>query len=145
MLAKGCLFILSASLGLSLSYLLTTFVNNIFKQLLKTNLSHNFLFATLDISTKGEPATRKHEGTVWGTFWRIQIFSTNITSIAYLKNSLRYWDFKILRKWYFVVPWSTKIDVTRSIFEIQGSSFGFSPLLLTLKTMFSNLGSMSDS
>ena len=40
---------------------------------------------------------------------------------------------KILRLRDFVVPWPTKIAVTRSIFEIQDSSSGFSPLFIGYK------------
>ena len=46
----------------------------------------------------------------------------------YLKNSARYWDLKNLSFWDFVLPWLTEIVVTRLIFEIQGSYFGFIPL-----------------
>ena len=48
----------------------------------------------------------------------------------YLKISTRYWHLKIGSKWDFVIPWPTKIGVTRSIFEIEGSNFGFSPLFV---------------
>ena len=48
----------------------------------------------------------------------------------YLKISTRYWHLKIGSKWDFVIPWPTKIAVTLSIFEIEGSNFGFSPLFV---------------
>ena len=48
----------------------------------------------------------------------------------YLKNSTWYWDLKVLRWRDFVLPWPTKISVTRSIFELQGSSLGFCPLFI---------------
>ena len=48
----------------------------------------------------------------------------------YLKISTRYWHLKIGSKWDFVIPWPPKIAVTRSIFEIEGSNFGFSPLFV---------------
>ena len=51
----------------------------------------------------------------------------------YLKKPLRYWYLKIFRSQYFIIPWPPKIAVTRSIFEIDGSSFGFSPLFLISK------------
>ena len=51
----------------------------------------------------------------------------------YLKNSLRYCDLKIHGLRDFVVHWPTKIAVTRSIFEIQGSSSGFSPIFIGSK------------
>ena len=63
-------------------------------------------------------------------FKPIQIMVTCQKSGHYLKNSPRYLDLKILRLRDFVIPWPTKIAVTRSIFEIQGSSFGFSPLIV---------------
>ena len=40
---------------------------------------------------------------------------------------LRFENLKIMR---FVVPWPTKIAITHSIFEIQGSYIGFSPLYI---------------
>ena len=51
----------------------------------------------------------------------------------YIKNSLRYCDLKIHGLRDFVVHWPTKIAVTRSIFEIQGSSSGFSPIFIGSK------------
>ena len=41
----------------------------------------------------------------------------------------------------FVVPWPTKIAVSHPIFEIRGSSFGFSPLFIGYNIMFSILHS----
>ena len=41
-----------------------------------------------------------------------------------LKKSVRFADLKILRIWDFAMTWLMKIPVTRSIFEIEGSSFG---------------------
>ena len=49
-----------------------------------------------------------------------------------LDNQLIYVVF-FMRLVEFVVTWPTKIAVTRSIFEIQGSSFGFSPLFIGFK------------
>ena len=48
----------------------------------------------------------------------------------YLNNSARYRDLKNLSFWDFVLPWLTEIAITRSIFEIQGSYFGFIPLFM---------------
>ena len=51
----------------------------------------------------------------------------------YLKNSPRYGNLKIFIFQDFVVPWPTEIAVARSIFEIQRSSLGFSPLFVGSK------------
>ena len=48
----------------------------------------------------------------------------------YLKNSAWYRDLKNLSFWDFFLPWLTEIAITRSIFEIQGSYFGFIPLFM---------------
>ena len=48
----------------------------------------------------------------------------------YLKISTRYWHLKIGSKWDYVIPWPMKIAVTRSIFEIEVSNFGFSSLFV---------------
>ena len=52
----------------------------------------------------------------------------------YLKNSARYRDLKNLSFWDFVLPWLTEIAITRSIFEIQGSYFGFSSFYVFYKS-----------
>ena len=63
----------------------------------------------------------------------------------YLKNSVRYRNLKNLSFRDFVLPWLTEIPITRSIFEIQGSYFGFIPLFMySILFMFSNLGSMTN-
>ena len=48
----------------------------------------------------------------------------------YLKNSMRYWDLKILIWRDFVIPWPTEIAIARSVLEIQGSSSGFCLLFI---------------
>ena len=58
----------------------------------------------------------------------IKVMITRKILGPYLKNSARYRDLKNLSFWDFVLPWLTEIDITRSIFEIQGSYFGFIPL-----------------
>ena len=60
----------------------------------------------------------------------IKVMITCKKLAPYLKISMRYWHLKIWRQWDFVIPWPTKIVVTRSIFEIEGSSFGFSHLFV---------------
>ena len=55
----------------------------------------------------------------------IKVMITCKKLAPYLKISMRYWHLKIWRQWDFVIPWPTKIAVTRLIFEIEGSSFGF--------------------
>ena len=50
-----------------------------------------------------------------------------------LKNWVRFWDLKIWRNWDFASPWLTKIAITRSILEIEGSSFGFSLIFVCSK------------
>ena len=60
----------------------------------------------------------------------IKVMITCKKLAPYLKISMRYWHLKIWRQWDFVIPWPTKIAVTRSIFEIEGSNFGFSPLFV---------------
>ena len=42
----------------------------------------------------------------------------------YLQNLVTFWDLKIWQNWDFASTPVTKIHVTRSIFEIEGSSFG---------------------
>ena len=60
----------------------------------------------------------------------IKVMITCKKLVPYLKIPTRYWHLKIGSKWDFVIPWPTKIAVTRSIFEIEGSNFGFSPLFV---------------
>ena len=60
----------------------------------------------------------------------IKVMITCKKLAPYLKISMRYWHLKIWRQWDFVIPWPTKIAVTHSIFEIEGSSFGFSHLFV---------------
>ena len=48
----------------------------------------------------------------------IKFMITYKISGSYLKNSLRYCDLKILRLRDFVIPWPTKIAITRLIFGI---------------------------
>ena len=50
-----------------------------------------------------------------------------------LKNWVRFWDLKIWQHWDFASAPVTKIHVTRSIFEIEGSSFGFSLIFVCSK------------
>ena len=57
------------------------------------------------------------------------IITCNILG-PYLKNSVRYRDLKKLSFGDFVLPWLTEIAITRSIFEIQGSYFGFIHLFM---------------
>ena len=49
------------------------------------------------------------------------------------KNWARFRDFKILRNWDFAPPWLTETAITRSIFEIESSSFGFSLICMCFK------------
>ena len=46
---------------------------------------------------------------------------------------MRFWDLKIWQHWDFASAPVTKIHVTRSIFEIEGSSFGFSLIFVCSK------------
>ena len=50
-----------------------------------------------------------------------------------LKMSVRFWNLKILWIWNFAMTWLTKMAVTRSIFEKEGSYFGFVLIFLCLK------------
>ena len=50
-----------------------------------------------------------------------------------LNNWMRFWDLKIWQKWNFASSGLTKILVTRSIFVIECSSFGFSLIFVCSK------------
>ena len=50
-----------------------------------------------------------------------------------LKKSVIFWDLKIFCIWDFVKTWLTKTAVTRSIFEIEGSYFGFFLIFMCLR------------
>ena len=50
-----------------------------------------------------------------------------------LKNWMRFWDLKNWPIWDFDLTWLTKNPVTRSIFEVEGSSFGFSLIFVCSK------------
>ena len=52
-----------------------------------------------------------------------------------LKKSVRFWDLKIFWIWDFATSWLTKTAVTRSIFEIEGSSFGFFLIFMCLRNL----------
>ena len=56
-----------------------------------------------------------------------------------LKNWVRFWNLKIWQDWDFATTPVTKIHVTRSIFEIEGSSFGFSLIFVCSQTPILNL------
>ena len=73
---------------------------------------------------------------------KVRITCTNLDS--YLVNWVRFWDFKIWQKWDFAPHCCTKIAITLSIYEIQGSSFGCIPLFECLKILFCNLGSTTN-
>ena len=50
-----------------------------------------------------------------------------------VKNWMRFWNLKIWQNWEFASPWLTKNQVTRSIFEIEDSSSGFSLIFVQPK------------
>ena len=50
-----------------------------------------------------------------------------------LKNWVGFRDLNNLQNWDFTLTWHTKNPVTRSIFEVEGSSFGFSLIFVCSK------------
>ena len=54
-----------------------------------------------------------------------------------LKKSVRFSDLKILWIWDFLTTWLTKMAITRSIFEIEGSSFGLFLIFMCLRNHIS--------
>ena len=72
-----------------------------------------------------------HEGVVWDPLLLFRSWTSIKIEITWgisgrnLKNWVRFHYLKIWRNWDFALGWLTKIPVTRSIFEIWDSSFGF--------------------
>ena len=46
---------------------------------------------------------------------------------------MRFWDLKISQNWKFALTGLTNISITRSIFDIEGSSFRFDLIFVCLK------------
>ena len=67
------------------------------------------------------------------TYIKIKIGITCKKSVWNLKSWVRFWDLKIWQHWDFASAPVTKIHVTRSMFEIEGSSFGFSLIFVCSK------------
>ena len=84
----------------------------------------------LNIENEWRSAVKPH---VAKTLNPIKVMNTCKNSGSYQKISLKYWYLKISRWRDFAVPRLTKIAIIRTISEIWGLSFGFSPLFMWSK------------
>ena len=85
------------------------------------------------------PPLEIHEGVVWDPLLLFRSYTSIKIEITWgisgrnLKNWVRFHDLKIWRNRDFALGWLTKMPVTRSIFEIRDSSFGFFLLFMFVR------------
>ena len=65
----------------------------------------------------------------------VHITGTTVVQISFSQDMIKH----RCSRWKFVIPWPTKIAVTCSIFDIEGSFFGFSLIFVCSKDPFLQL------